>query len=422
MVQEERERESGGDPGGVGAAPQGVILSIQHLKRRWKNTNTVFSDILIQTYEVESSLPSAETVASTLSCGFLGVQHSSSKPQRDHFLMQRRPLPLCIKDTFCGEHTPAYIPSLPSRGLILYHLQGATCSTAIIGMDGTATISRKRRGTGPNNTLVCTRLKISPRSVTVLPCNDVVKSARKEDDSAVTVVVTKWIVALYLPVLERSKPTEMIQSVAPNTQVHMRKHTDITSNAHTGTACGLASQESLSPADKVLNVQRICLSDQPGFKGHQELPLPLSQETSSRKAKGERVERLRGRREVVTNVYAVAVPLQMDLIQSHTTLWTLVGCVGQKLLARHRFPQGETLPPTLTQFLSQKSTCNLRDGHKPPSLSTGVKCDWLQAVFTPTSFHAPTKSSKPTQTHKRYAAPTNSHRSLPLPKKGTQPI
>ncbi len=33
------------------------------------------------------------------------------------------------------------------QGLILYHLQGATCSTAIIGMDGTATISRKRRGT-----------------------------------------------------------------------------------------------------------------------------------------------------------------------------------------------------------------------------------------------------------------------------------
>ena len=34
------------------------------------------------------------------------------------------------------------------QGLILYHLQGATCSTAIIGMDGTATISRKRRGRG----------------------------------------------------------------------------------------------------------------------------------------------------------------------------------------------------------------------------------------------------------------------------------
>ena len=33
------------------------------------------------------------------------------------------------------------------QGLILYHLQGATCSTAIIGMDGTAAISRKRRGT-----------------------------------------------------------------------------------------------------------------------------------------------------------------------------------------------------------------------------------------------------------------------------------
>lgn len=33
------------------------------------------------------------------------------------------------------------------QGLILYHLQGATCSTAIIGMDGTATIGRegKRR-------------------------------------------------------------------------------------------------------------------------------------------------------------------------------------------------------------------------------------------------------------------------------------
>jgi len=73
-------------------------------------------------------------------------------------------------------------------------------------------------------TLVCTSLKISPRSVTVLPCNDVVKSARKEDESAVTVVVMKWIVALYLPVLEDidmilkqwSKPTEMIQSVAPS--------------------------------------------------------------------------------------------------------------------------------------------------------------------------------------------------------------
>lgn len=32
------------------------------------------------------------------------------------------------------------------QGLILYHLRGATCSPAIIGMDGTATISRKRRG------------------------------------------------------------------------------------------------------------------------------------------------------------------------------------------------------------------------------------------------------------------------------------
>lgn len=34
------------------------------------------------------------------------------------------------------------------QGLILYHLRGATCSTAIIGMDGTATIRRKTRGTG----------------------------------------------------------------------------------------------------------------------------------------------------------------------------------------------------------------------------------------------------------------------------------
>lgn len=34
------------------------------------------------------------------------------------------------------------------QGLILYHLRGATCSTAIIGKDGTATISRKREGTG----------------------------------------------------------------------------------------------------------------------------------------------------------------------------------------------------------------------------------------------------------------------------------
>lgn len=33
------------------------------------------------------------------------------------------------------------------QGLILDHLQGATCSTAIIGMDGTATIGREgKRG------------------------------------------------------------------------------------------------------------------------------------------------------------------------------------------------------------------------------------------------------------------------------------
>lgn len=33
------------------------------------------------------------------------------------------------------------------QGLILYHLQGATCSTAIIGMDGKATIGREgKRG------------------------------------------------------------------------------------------------------------------------------------------------------------------------------------------------------------------------------------------------------------------------------------
>lgn len=32
------------------------------------------------------------------------------------------------------------------QGLILYHLQGATCSTAIIGMDGTATIGREGKG------------------------------------------------------------------------------------------------------------------------------------------------------------------------------------------------------------------------------------------------------------------------------------
>lgn len=37
------------------------------------------------------------------------------------------------------------------QGLILYHLRGATCSTAIIGMDGTATISRKRRGAASEN-------------------------------------------------------------------------------------------------------------------------------------------------------------------------------------------------------------------------------------------------------------------------------
>lgn len=35
------------------------------------------------------------------------------------------------------------------QGLILYHLQGATCSTAIIGMDGTATIDRVgKKGSG----------------------------------------------------------------------------------------------------------------------------------------------------------------------------------------------------------------------------------------------------------------------------------
>jgi len=59
---------------------------------------------------------------------------------------------------------------------------------------------------------------------------------------------------------------------------------------------GLAFSESLSSSNKALNVPCICLSDQPGFKGHQELPLPLSQETSSRKAKGERVERREGGR------------------------------------------------------------------------------------------------------------------------------
>lgn len=58
---------------------------------------------------------------------------------------------------------------------------------------------------------------------------------------------------------------------------------------------GLAFSESLLPSDKVLNVPRICLSDQPGVKGHQDLPLPLSQETSSRTAKGEGEERRGGR-------------------------------------------------------------------------------------------------------------------------------
>lgn len=64
----------------------------------------------------------------------------------------------------------------------------------------------------------------------------------------------------------------------------------------------LAFSKSLPPSNKVLNVPRICPSDQPGVKGHQELPFPLSQETSSRKAKGEQVEgraKWRGRREVI---------------------------------------------------------------------------------------------------------------------------
>lgn len=48
---------------------------------------------------------------------------------------------------------PATLNGFPNevkslQGLILYHLRGATCSTAIIGKDGTATISRKREGTG----------------------------------------------------------------------------------------------------------------------------------------------------------------------------------------------------------------------------------------------------------------------------------
>lgn len=50
----------------------------------------------------------------------------------------------------------------------------------------------------------------------------------------------------------------------------------------------------MPPSNKVLNVPRICLSDHPGVKGHQDLPLPLSQETSSRKAKGERAARREG--------------------------------------------------------------------------------------------------------------------------------
>lgn len=41
------------------------------------------------------------------------------------------------------------------------------------------------------------------------------------------------------------------------------------------------------PSNKVLDVPHICLSDQPGVKGHQELPLTLSEETSSRKPKEE---------------------------------------------------------------------------------------------------------------------------------------
>lgn len=56
----------------------------------------------------------------------------------------------------------------------------------------------------------------------------------------------------------------------------------------------LAFSKPLPPSNKVLNVPRICLSDQQGVKGHQELPLPLSQETSRRKAKGERVRGTEG--------------------------------------------------------------------------------------------------------------------------------
>lgn len=46
---------------------------------------------------------------------------------------------------------PATLNGFPNevkslQGLILYHLQGATCSTAIIGMDGTATIGREGKG------------------------------------------------------------------------------------------------------------------------------------------------------------------------------------------------------------------------------------------------------------------------------------
>lgn len=48
------------------------------------------------------------------------------------------------------------------------------------------------------------------------------------------------------------------------------------------------------PSDKVLNVPHIRLSDHSGVKGRQELPLPLSKETSGRKVKGERVERREG--------------------------------------------------------------------------------------------------------------------------------